>query len=249
MTAPTYHADEDQMTQGHDQAISEDNLVEQVASLTVPEPDLLEPNDDLTTADADVPVPDANVATAEPDLIEPDADAMAPDLADPGELAEPDADETAHEVTSDPAGEVDLADSEPATSMVSGHPGFIADGDDGAAEPEMADGSPGSPSLVSVDFTVHEAVTDSPPAETTARTAGPWNEIQAMFVDDPRASIESAAGLVDGRVEELIQSLTERQHSIQSGWQADDAGTEELRVALRHYRTFWNSLDDLPAPA
>jgi hypothetical protein len=64
-----------------------------------------------------------------------------------------------------------------------------------------------------------------------------------MFVDDPRASVERAAGLVDDRVEALIQSVRERQRSMQSAWQADDAGTEELRVALQHYRTFWNSLD------
>jgi hypothetical protein len=70
-----------------------------------------------------------------------------------------------------------------------------------------------------------------------------------MFVDDPRASIERAAGLVDDRVEELIKSFRERQHSMQSAWQAGDAGTEELRVALQHYRTFWNSLEDVPAPA
>jgi len=48
---------------------------------------------------------------------------------------------------------------------------------------------------------------------------------------------------VDDRVEALIQSVRERQRSMQSAWQADDAGTEELRVALQHYRTFWNSLD------
>ena len=67
-----------------------------------------------------------------------------------------------------------------------------------------------------------------------------------MFVDDPRASIERAAGLVDDRVEALIQSVRERQRSMQSAWQADDAGTEELRVALQHYRTFWNSLEESP---
>jgi RecA/RadA recombinase len=79
------------------------------------------------------------------------------------------------------------------------------------------------------------------------RREEPWSEIQAMFVDDPRASIERAAGLVDDRVEALIQSVRERQRSMQSAWRADDAGTEELRVALQHYRSFWNTLADLPA--
>jgi hypothetical protein len=54
-----------------------------------------------------------------------------------------------------------------------------------------------------------------------------------MIVDDPRASIERAAGLVDDRVKSLIESVTERQRSMQSAWQAHDAGTEELPVGGR----------------
>lgn len=172
---------------------------------------------------------------------------MAPD----SDLAEPDADPTAHEdlTSSQPDGAVALADSEPATSIVSGYPGFTPDGDDRAVEPAMTGSSPGGLSLVSEAFTVPESVTDShPDAANTTNAAGPWNEVQAMFVDDPHASIERAAGLVDDRVEELIQSMRERQSSMQSAWQANDAGTEELRVALQHYRSFWNSLEDFPAP-
>jgi hypothetical protein len=227
-TSQTYQADDDQLVQAHDQAISEDNLIEPEASLAAPEPDL---------------------ATPEPDLAEPDADPIAPD-SDLADMAEPDVDQTAHEdLTSHQSGAIAVADSESATPMESGYPGFIADGGDRAAEPEMADSSPGSPSLVPAAAMAPESVTDSHPAGNTARAAGPWNEVQAMFVDDPHASIERAAGLVDDRVEELIQSVRERQHSMQSAWQADDAGTEELRVALQHYRSFWTSLEDLPAPA
>jgi hypothetical protein len=287
MTAQTYQADDDQLVLAHDQAISEDNLIEPEASLAAPESDLAEPDADLTVAESDLAEPDADLTVAESDLAEPDADLTVaesdlaepdadltvaePDLAEPDadltvaesdlaepdadltvaepdlaepDLAEPDAFETAHEdLTPQPADAVALADSEPATSMVSGYPGFIPDGDDRAAEPEMADSLP----LVSVAFTVPESVPDSHPAAITASAAGPWNEVQAMFVDDPRASIERAAGLVDERVEELIQSFRQRRSSIQSAWQADDAGTEELRVALQHYRGFWNSLEDLPA--
>jgi hypothetical protein len=184
--------------------------------------------------------PEASLAAPEPDLAEPDGDPMMPEA----DLPEPDAEHTAHEdLMSHPAGPATLTDIEPAASMVSGYPGFTPDGDDSAAEPGMSDG----PSLVSGAFTVPESVADSHSAGDTAPAAGPWNEVQAMFVDDPRASIERAAGLVDDRVEELIRSVRERERSIQSAWQADDAGTEELRVALQHYRSFWTSLEDLPA--
>jgi hypothetical protein len=227
-TSQTYQSDDDQLTQAHDQAISEDNATEPEASLAAPDPDM-----------AENPVTD--LATAEPDLTEPDGGPVGPEA----DLAEPDAEHTGPEdLKSHPAGPAALAESDPAASMVSGYPGFIADGDDGAAEPGMADGSP---SLVSGAFTVPESVADSHRAGDTAPTAGPWNEVQAMFVDDPRASIERAAGLIDDRVEELIRSVRERQRSMQSAWQADEAGTEELRVALQHYRSFWSSLEDLPA--
>jgi hypothetical protein len=39
--------------------------------------------------------------------------------------------------------------------------------------------------------------------------------------------------------------LLSRLRSSNSG--LEDAGTEDLRVALQHYRAFWISLDDLPA--
>ena len=65
-----------------------------------------------------------------------------------------------------------------------------------------------------------------------------------MFVDDPRSSLELAAGLVDDSVESIVMSVKEQQHSLLSAWQGDDAGTEELRTTLRQYRTFWNRLED-----
>jgi len=71
-----------------------------------------------------------------------------------------------------------------------------------------------------------------------------WQAIQSMFVDDPRSSVELAAGLVDDSVESIVMSVKEQQHSLLSAWQGDDPGTEELRTTLRQYRTFWNRLED-----
>jgi hypothetical protein len=85
-----------------------------------------------------------------------------------------------------------------------------------------------------------------PPA---AKDSTRWRDIQAMFIDDPRASTELAAGLVDASVEALVVSVKERQKSLLSAWQGDDAGTEELRTTLQQYRTFWNRLEDFPHEA
>jgi hypothetical protein len=94
-----------------------------------------------------------------------------------------------------------------------------------------------------------------PAAEPGPAPAGPvardgtspdtrWQAIQSMFVDDPRSSLERAAGLVDDSVESIVMSVEEQQHSLLSAWQGDDAGTEELRTTLRQYRAFWNRLED-----
>jgi hypothetical protein len=73
-----------------------------------------------------------------------------------------------------------------------------------------------------------------------------WHDIQAMFVDDPRSAVELAAGLADDSAETVTASVRERQQALLSAWQHDDAGTEELRIALRRYREFWNHLRDFP---
>jgi hypothetical protein len=75
------------------------------------------------------------------------------------------------------------------------------------------------------------------------RPGGRWPEIQSMFVDDPRASVELAAELIDDSVQMLIASVKERQHALLSSWQGTGASTEELRSALRAYRTFWHQID------
>ena len=84
----------------------------------------------------------------------------------------------------------------------------------------------------------------APDNADSAGTASQWPDIQAMFVDDPRASVEQAAGLVDDCVEALVVSVKERQHALLSGWQGTGTDTEQLRTALQRYRTFWSSLKD-----
>jgi hypothetical protein len=85
-----------------------------------------------------------------------------------------------------------------------------------------------------------------PVPEATAPAAGwdhDWREIMAMFVDDPRAATERAASMVDGSVEALVRSIKGEQDSLRSGWQAGSPDTEQLRTALKDYRSLWQRLD------
>jgi hypothetical protein len=83
-----------------------------------------------------------------------------------------------------------------------------------------------------------------PAPSATASPSARWHEIQAMFVDDPRSSAEMAADLVDDSVQALIASVRKRQDSLLAAWHGENAGTEELRAAVQHYRAFGNRLVD-----
>jgi hypothetical protein len=138
------------------------------------------------------------------------------------------------------------ADLEPAAPFASELPGSAPDGY-GAESPGMDDNNAGDHSLTPAAAVAASSVAESPLTDDTTSAARPWSEIQAKFVDDPRASIELAAGLVDDRVTAIATSLRNRQQTLRSAWQAEDAGTEEMRMTLQHYRAFWHRLEDYPA--
>lgn len=70
-----------------------------------------------------------------------------------------------------------------------------------------------------------------------------WKEIQVRFVDDPRDSVKDADGLVAELMQRLAGSFSEERNRLEAEWErGGDVSTEELRVALRHYRSFFNRL-------
>lgn len=72
---------------------------------------------------------------------------------------------------------------------------------------------------------------------------GRWNDIQAEFVDDPRASVKEAHAMVAEIVNELTERFSNERSSLESRWNRDEQpDTEELRVALQRYRDFFNRL-------
>ncbi|MCX5414727.1 hypothetical protein [Streptomyces sp. NBC_00059] len=58
------------------------------------------------------------------------------------------------------------------------------------------------------------------------------------FVENPRRAVEEAEGTFDEIVSGLTEALAERRRVLRAGWREQDteAQTEELRVALQHYR-------------
>jgi hypothetical protein len=72
---------------------------------------------------------------------------------------------------------------------------------------------------------------------------GRWNDIQIRFVDEPRESIANADALVDEVMKQLAAAFAEERARIEGEWSAgSEPSTEELRVALQRYRSFFNRL-------
>ena len=81
------------------------------------------------------------------------------------------------------------------------------------------------------------------PADRTSGYRGRWNDIQSRFVDDPRSSVEQADTLVLEVVQDLQTTFGSERSSLEAQWQSgEDVQTEDLRVALRRYRSFFDRL-------
>jgi hypothetical protein len=70
-----------------------------------------------------------------------------------------------------------------------------------------------------------------------------WEEIQTEFVDDPRRAVESADALVATVMQHLADGFAGERERLEGMWgRGEDVGTEDLRIALQRYRTFFRRL-------
>ena len=81
------------------------------------------------------------------------------------------------------------------------------------------------------------------PDNETQRFTRRWQEIQASFVDEPRTSVEQADALVADLMQQLAASFSDERQRLEGQWDnGDDVSTENLRVALTRYRSFFDRL-------
>jgi hypothetical protein len=70
-----------------------------------------------------------------------------------------------------------------------------------------------------------------------------WAAVQAGFVDDPKECVHQADGLVSDLVEQLTSGFADARSRLEEQWaRGEEASTEDLRVALMHYREFFERL-------
>ena len=100
----------------------------------------------------------------------------------------------------------------------------------------------------SVDVDEHQTTTNGDrqpllPSDQAQQYLADWENIQAAFVDQPRKSVEQADRLVADLMQRLASGFSEKREQLESQWESgDDVSTEDLRVTLTRYRSFFGRL-------
>jgi len=70
-----------------------------------------------------------------------------------------------------------------------------------------------------------------------------WLDIQSRFVDDPSNSVKDADELVASVIQSITKTFANKRIGLEKQWNnGDRVSTEDLRLALKRYRSFFNRL-------
>ena len=81
------------------------------------------------------------------------------------------------------------------------------------------------------------------PGDETGDLRHRWDAIQTGFVDEPRHAVEEADSLVAQTMKRVAEIFAQERSSLEQQWsRGEDVSTEDLRVALKRYRSFFDRL-------
>jgi hypothetical protein len=182
-----------------------------------------------TIADSAVEADEAAIPVTEAPRTEDESLAVAPESG-------PAVDSVERDVEPEPAPAVDSVEPdvepEPAPPVDSVEPDTAV-----AEDAEVADAEPPS--------TEHQSSADELlfAGDDLADLRARWAGVQAAFVDDPKDCVQKADVLVSDLVEQLTSGFATARSRLEEQWsRGEDASTEDLRVALMHYREFFERL-------
>lgn len=70
-----------------------------------------------------------------------------------------------------------------------------------------------------------------------------WDVIQVSFVDEPRQVVEQADSLVTVAMKRLAEMFAAERARLEGQWdRGDNVSTEDLRLALQRYRSFFGRI-------
>jgi len=80
-------------------------------------------------------------------------------------------------------------------------------------------------------------------AEESIQLYGRWEALQVGFIDEPRQAVEQADHLVAGTMKRLAEVFADERARLEAQWdRGDSVSTEDLRVTMRRYRSFFRRL-------
>lgn len=98
----------------------------------------------------------------------------------------------------------------------------------------------------------YQSTVDSQPEEAPALLFGQsalqdfrsrWGAIQTGFVDNPGGAVKQADELVAAVMKRLAEVFADERANLEQEWaKRNDVSTEDLRVSIRRYRSFFNRL-------
>jgi hypothetical protein len=80
------------------------------------------------------------------------------------------------------------------------------------------------------------------PAGRAQEYSSRWDALKGDFVDEPRRAVRQADELVGEVLDELQRLFADQRHGLEQSFDHDRASTEDLRLALRRYRSFFDRL-------
>ena len=102
------------------------------------------------------------------------------------------------------------------------------------------------PDPTSVPVEVRKAQTESPhllPQQQCDEFRSRWTAIQTSFIDEPRRAVKDADALVLAATKHLSDAFTQQRSQLEKQWsRGDEVSTEDLRIALQQYRSFFSRL-------
>jgi hypothetical protein len=109
--------------------------------------------------------------------------------------------------------------------------------DDSDMEPMPTDEARVTHDAPGTDLAERDSLLDDDRAESFRER---WEAIQVRFVDEPEGSVQDADQLVSEVIGSLQDSFGRQRERLEGQWQGGgEASTEDLRVALQGYRSFF----------
>jgi hypothetical protein len=133
--------------------------------------------------------------------------------------------------------DVDRMDGGP--SLVAPRPARPGESGQMEHRPAMANRQPGPVGKIQDDERNTPLFAEQESTDLSAR----WDALQVAFIDEPRRAVEQADHLVATAMKRTAEIFAEERARLEQQWdRGDSVSTEDLRIALRRYRSFFRRL-------